>query len=44
MFDIYAQTLMTATRSTPRCIKVMDTQKRKWWQAARTKCVDLDRL
>lgn len=44
MLNIYAQAFMTATRNSRRSTRVMDTRKRKWWQPARTKCIDLDRL
>ncbi len=44
MLNVYAHTFMTATRSHPRCTPVTDATKRKWWQAPRTICVDLERL
>jgi hypothetical protein len=44
MLNIYAQSFMTATGHKPRCTPVTHVGKRKWWQAARTTCVDLNRL
>ncbi|MEM6372233.1 MAG: hypothetical protein AAF727_05575 [Pseudomonadota bacterium] len=44
MLNIYAHTFMTATQSRPRCTKVTHLEKRKWWQARKTTCVDLERL
>jgi len=32
MLNIYANSFMTATQSGPRCTRVSDIQKRKWWQ------------
>jgi len=44
MLNIYAQTFMTATNSRPRCTRVVNTGKRKWWQARRTTCINLEKL
>ena len=48
MLNIYAQSFMTATRST--CTAVEDVppsnpeKRRRWWQARRRVCIDLSKL
>lgn len=42
MLNIYAQTLMTATR-TGRCVRI-ELPRTRWWHPKRTQCIDLDKI